>query len=54
MANTYSNRFAAHKSAKLHVPFEGDNTLTVIISKALLLTADDQIKDATITRQTRS
>jgi hypothetical protein len=42
------------KVAKLYLPFEGDNTLTVIISKALLLAADDQIKDATITRQIRS
>jgi hypothetical protein len=35
----------------LFLPFEGDTTLSIILSKALLLAADDKIKDATITRQ---
>ena len=33
------------------LPFEGDNMLSIIISKALLLAEDDKIKDVTITRQ---
>jgi hypothetical protein len=33
------------------LPFEGDNGLSVIISKAFLLADDDKIKDVTITRQ---
>lgn len=36
---------------KLFLPFEGDRTLSVIISKAFLLAADDKITDATILRQ---
>ena len=39
------------KSADLYLPFEGDRTLSIIISKALLLAADDKIKDQTIVRQ---
>lgn len=35
----------------LFLPFEGDQTLSVIISKALLLAEDTKIKDPTITRQ---
>ncbi len=35
----------------LFLPFEGDNTLSIILSKALLLAADSKIKDPTITRQ---
>ena len=35
----------------LFLPFEGDNTLSIIISKALLLADDAKIKDPTITRQ---
>lgn len=35
----------------LHLPFEGDQTLSIILSKALLLAADDKITDVTITRQ---
>ena len=43
------------ESAKrVFLPFEGDTTLSVILSKALLLAADDRIKDPTITRQIRS
>lgn len=36
---------------KLFLPFEGDRTLSVIISKAFLLAADDKITDPTILRQ---
>ena len=33
----------------LFLPFEGDNTLSIILSKALLLADDTKIKDPTIT-----
>jgi hypothetical protein len=36
------------------LPFEGDRTLSVILSKAFLLAADDKIKDETIIRQIRA
>ena len=36
---------------KLFLPFEGDRVLSVILSKAFLLAADDKITDATILRQ---
>jgi len=35
----------------LFLPFEGDNTLSIIISKVLLLAEDTKIKDPTILRQ---
>lgn len=35
----------------LFLPFEGDHTLSVILSKAFLLARDDRITDVTITRQ---
>jgi hypothetical protein len=35
----------------LFLPFEGDQTLSIIISKAFLLAEDAKIKDPTITRQ---
>lgn len=35
----------------MYLPFEGDNVLSIIISKALLLAEDAKIKDPTITRQ---
>ena len=35
----------------LFLPFEGDRTLSIILSKALMLAADTKIKDPTITRQ---
>ena len=35
----------------LFLPFEGDNTLSIIISKALLLAEDTKIKDLSIVRQ---
>ncbi|HEX2981602.1 MAG TPA: DUF4132 domain-containing protein [Anaerolineaceae bacterium] len=36
---------------KVFLPFEGDNTLSVILSKAFLLADDKKISDPTITRQ---
>jgi hypothetical protein len=36
---------------RLFLPFEGDSTLTIVLSKAFLLAADDAIKDPTIVRQ---
>jgi hypothetical protein len=35
----------------LFLPFEGDSTLSIVISKAFLLAEDDKIKDPTITTQ---
>ncbi len=35
----------------LFIPFEGDNGLSIILSKAFLLAADDKITDATIISQ---
>jgi hypothetical protein len=37
--------------ANLFLPFEGDDTLAVILSKAFMLADDHQIKDSTITMQ---
>jgi hypothetical protein len=37
----------------LVLPFEGDNTLAVIVSKAMMLANDDRITDETILRQIR-
>jgi hypothetical protein len=39
---------------KLFLPFEGDMTLSVILSKAFLLADDDKISDPTILRQIRA
>src|SRR5207247_1994023 len=36
---------------KLLLPFEGDNTLSIILSKAFLLAGDTKIKDPTIISQ---
>lgn len=41
--NNYTN--------KLYLPFEGDNMLSIIVSKATLLADDDKITDETILRQ---
>jgi hypothetical protein len=38
-------------SDRLFLPFEGDATLSIILSKAFLLAADNAIKDPTIVRQ---
>ena len=35
----------------IYLPFEGDRTLAVILSKATMLAADNKITDSTITRQ---
>ncbi|GAA0890616.1 hypothetical protein GCM10009122_02940 [Fulvivirga kasyanovii] len=42
---------SSSKLKKVFIPFEGDNMLSIVISKALLLAEDDKIKDPTITRQ---
>jgi hypothetical protein len=39
------------KQDDLFLPFEGDSTLSIVISKALLLAEDSKIKDPTIIRQ---
>jgi hypothetical protein len=36
---------------KILLPFEGDRTLSLILSKAFLLSADEKIRDPTILRQ---
>jgi hypothetical protein len=38
---------------QVFLPFEGDNLLSIILSKALLLAADDKITDSTILSQIR-
>jgi hypothetical protein len=38
-------------SGRVRLPFEGDNTLSLILSKAFLLTDDDKIKDPSIVSQ---
>jgi hypothetical protein len=40
-------------AADVQLPFEGDTTLSVILSKALLLADDESIQDSTISRQIR-
>jgi hypothetical protein len=47
-------RMGANPTRGLALPFEGDNALAIIISKALLLAADDKIADQTILRQIRA
>jgi Domain of unknown function (DUF4132) len=41
----------ANASSDVKLPFEGDRTLAVILSKAFMLADDKNIKDVTITRQ---
>lgn len=41
------------EAGKVVLPFEGDRTLSVILSKAFLLAEDDRIKDESIVRQIR-
>lgn len=41
----------AASASGVFLPFEGDRTLSIILSKAFLLAADDAITDTTITRQ---
>jgi hypothetical protein len=38
---------------RVFLPFEGDSTLSIVLSKAFLLAADDTIKDPIIVRQIR-
>ncbi len=38
-------------NGKIYLPFEGDNLLSIIVSKALLLADDETITDETIVRQ---
>jgi hypothetical protein len=42
---------ARSNDAQVYLPFEGDATLSIILSKAFLLAEDSKIKDATINRQ---
>lgn len=42
---------ARGKQDDLYLPFEGDSTLSIILSKAFLLANDTKIKDLTIVRQ---
>lgn len=42
---------AGKMHSKVFLPFDGDRTLSVILSKAFLLAADDKIKDQTILTQ---
>ena len=44
----------ARGRAKVMLPFEGDQVLSIIVSKAVLLAADDKITDPTITSQLRA
>lgn len=44
---------ASKSSDTLYLPFEGDKTLSIILSKAFLLTEDAKIKDRTILGQIR-
>lgn len=45
------DRSQKNHTENLFLPFEGDNGLSVILSKAFLLADDDKIKDTTITSQ---
>jgi hypothetical protein len=45
---------SAKAGEKLFLPFEGDNTLSVILSKAFLLAEDTKIKDESIMRQIKN
>jgi hypothetical protein len=45
------DRSLKETNTNLFLPFEGDNGLSIILSKALLLANDDKITDSTITSQ---
>lgn len=45
---------SAKAGDKLFLPFEGDSTLSIILSKAFLLADDQKIKDETILRQLKA
>ncbi|HUB50883.1 MAG TPA: DUF4132 domain-containing protein [Terracidiphilus sp.] len=42
---------ARMRNDQVYLPFEGDATLSIILSKAFLLSEDEKIKDSTINRQ---
>jgi hypothetical protein len=42
---------ARTRNDQVYLPFEGDATLSIILSKAFLLSEDEKIKDTTINRQ---
>lgn len=46
-----ADRSSGSAAGSLYLPFEGDNTLSVILSKAFLLADDSRITDPTIIRQ---
>jgi len=46
-------RSAVTTPERLYLPFEGDRTLAIILSKAMLLAKDDEITDPSITPQLR-
>jgi hypothetical protein len=48
-----SRGVAARESGSLYLPFDGESTLAIILSKAFLLAADTKITDETILRQIR-
>jgi hypothetical protein len=45
---------AVAKGDSVFLPFEGDRTLSIILSKAILLAEDRKISDPTITRQIKA
>jgi hypothetical protein len=47
------NRSPSAGEERVLLPFEGDTTLSVILSKAFLLADDTKITDLTIVRQIR-
>lgn len=47
------DRKPAPGAEKLFLPFEGDSTLAIVLSKAFMLADDTSIKDPSITRQIR-
>lgn len=46
-----SSAMEAGPKGRIHLPFEGDRTLAIILSKAFMLAADDKITDKTILSQ---
>ena len=42
---------SSRKDDKMFLPFEGDQTLAVLLSKALMLAEDDKVTDPSIIRQ---
>ena len=46
-------RDRAAGSKQVRLPFEGDDTLSIILSKAFMLADDDKIKDVSINSQIR-